>query len=907
MIRGMAKRRKRVAFVLRALLYALAVLSLMGPILYRQNQGSCTIFLVDRSDSIRDIDRQKQEDFISQAVAKMPDGDQAAIVAFGANALIESAPAGRREVRRIESKVEASNSDLAGAVRLASAMFPPGKARRAVVLSDGNETRGELRAAAASANTDNITLDFVPLGGEKSGAEALVSSLELPDSGKEDQPFDLAVKIDSQGISSGVLTIDRDGTVIDRKQVSLHDGRNSVLVKQVVKNVGLVRYRATLAAAGDSDPRNNVGAGFINVRGRPKLLLVQANDKDKSLFDALLKSGLSVDLVFPGSLPSRPEQLQSYDSVVLNDINATLVPPSFQEALVGAARDSGVGLAMIGGEDSFLPGGWYGSPVTEALPVDLNIRQKKSLAAASVFILADCSGSMGAEEDGVPKVKLASRAAEETIKMLGPMDRVGVAGSSDGIEIVAPMQSAANKENAIIGARKLAVTGGGIYVRPSILKAEEILKNEPSKTRHFILLADGADSTDWDGVFETASRMFAQKITTSVVAIGDGKDVPNLKKLAFIGHGRFYLAIKANQLPAIFTQDTSVMSRSAIEEGAFLPKITQLDESIQGVLEGGSPPLLAYCLTEAKPLAKTILKTKKDDPLLLHGRAGLAQTMAFTSDAKARWAKSWVGWDGFATFWSQQIRAIGRQAPQNNYQVAVSEAGGKSKVTVVGRDNSGNLLDAPETPVRVASPDGKSQELNLLQTAPGTYEGEFNVAATGSYIVSVVESDGKGGSRVQTAGVSVAYPAEYRVLKTNSSLLNEVAMATGGKQLSKPEEVHRRATIPGESLTEIWPTLLLLALLILPLDIANRRISVPFWKLFERKPKQRESTDVARLKTLKKVKAAPVEPVPVRPASPTRIIREEPPAAVEPEVPAPNLDSAGSALLEAKRKRKNSE
>ena len=251
----MAKRRKRVAFLLRALLYSLVALSLMGPILYRQNQGACTIFLVDRSDSIRDVDRQKQEEFISQAIAKMPDGDQAAIVAFGANALIESAPAGRREVRRIESKVEASNSDLAGAVRLASAMFPPGKARRTVVLSDGNETRGELRSASAAAKTDNITLDFVPLGGEKSGAEALVSSLELPDSGKEDQPFDLTVKIDSQGISSGVLTIDRDGTVIDKKQVTLHDGRNSVLVKQVVKNVGLVRYRATLAATGDTDPR----------------------------------------------------------------------------------------------------------------------------------------------------------------------------------------------------------------------------------------------------------------------------------------------------------------------------------------------------------------------------------------------------------------------------------------------------------------------------------------------------------------------------------------------------------------------------------------------------------------------------------------------------------------------------
>ena len=213
MIRGMAKRRKRVAFILRSLLYTLVTWSLMGPILYRQNQGACTVFIVDRSDSIRDADRQKQEEFIAQAVAKMPEGDQAAVVAFGANALIESAPAGRREVRRIESRVEASNSDLAGAVRLASAIFPPGKARRAVILSDGNETRGEVRAAAAAAKTEKISLNFVGLGGDNSGAEALISSLDLPDSGKEDQPFDLTVKIDSKGVASGTLLIDRDASL----------------------------------------------------------------------------------------------------------------------------------------------------------------------------------------------------------------------------------------------------------------------------------------------------------------------------------------------------------------------------------------------------------------------------------------------------------------------------------------------------------------------------------------------------------------------------------------------------------------------------------------------------------------------------------------------------------------------
>jgi hypothetical protein len=497
-VQGMAKRRKLRAFILRGAIVSLLVIALAAPELYRANNGTCTVFLVDRSDSIRDVDRKKQESFIDEAISKMPDTDVAAIVVFGGTASIESSPGGRRAVRKIESRVVGSISDIAGAVRLASATFPEGKAKRIVLLSDGNETQGDLRGAAQVAGLDNISMDYVSLGKVEGSSEVLISSLEIPDSGREGQPFDIKVDIDSQGIRSGKVRLDRDGVVVAEQLVSLHDGRNSILFPQTIKQIGLQRYRATIEANGDIDQRNNVGAGFINVRGRPKVLIAQNKLEDRALATALERNSILVDLVGPSGLPTRPEQYQAYDSIILNDINAALVPDAIRNAIVTASKDSGIGLAMIGGEDSFLPGGWYGTNVIDALPVDLNIRQKKSLAAASVLIMADCSGSMGAIEDGQPKVRLASRAAEETIKMLGPMDRVGVAGSSDGIEMVVPMQSAENKESAITGARKLAVNGGGIYIRPSILKAFEILSREPSKTRHFVLLADGADSTDWD-------------------------------------------------------------------------------------------------------------------------------------------------------------------------------------------------------------------------------------------------------------------------------------------------------------------------------------------------------------------------------------------------------------------------
>ncbi len=921
-IQGMSKRRKTRAIIMRSLFALSLVLALAGPEIYRANTGTCTVFLVDRSDSVRDKDRKRQETFIDDALGKMPDSDQAAIIVFGGTSSIESAPGGKRTVRKIESRVEGSITDIASAVRLASATFPEGKAKRIVLLTDGNETQGDLRGAVQVAALDNISIDVMPLGQAGDTSEVILSSLDVPDAGHEGQPFDVKVNIDAHGIRSGKVRLDRDGVVVAEKLVDLHEGRNTVIFSQTISNVGLQRYRATIEANGDTDVRNNVGAGFINVQGRPKILVAQNKPNELALATALRSQSIDVDVVGPAGLPTRPEQYQAYQAIILNDINAANMPDPIRQAIVNANKDSGIGLGMVGGEDSFLPGGWYGTNIADALPADLNIRQKKSIAAASVLIMADCSGSMGAEEDGQPKVRLASRAAEETIKMLGPMDRVGVAGSSDGIEMVVPMQSAENKEAAINGARKLAVNGGGIYIRPSVAKALEILKGEPSKTRHFILLADGSDSTDWDTVFDNAMTMRALKITISVVAIGDGKDVPNLKRLAAIGGGRFFLALKAAQLPAIFTQDTAVMSRSAIEEGAFLPKITQIDESIQGVFDGGSPPLLAYCLTDSKPLTKVLMKTKKDDPLLMTGRNGLGATFAFTSDAKSKWARNWVPWNGFGQFWSQLIRSVGRQAPKNNYQIEVKQEAGKAKVVVIGRDPNGNPLNAPETPVRIGTPNGSSKELVLTQTAPGTYESDFETSEVGSYIVSVVENDGKGGARVQSAGASVSYPAEYRMLRPNVPLLAETTQTTKGKTVTKPDDIFRPVALQGKSLSELWPFFILLAILVLPFDIATRRIVVPIRELLMTRARKKTKVDmevpISNLKSAKqraqvKVQRPQTTGAPqseifkdYRPSGPLETKPKEEPKVEEPKAKAPTTASTtAGALLAKKRERKD--
>lgn len=906
-VHGMAKGRKRIAFGIRFLLVALLIVALSGPESRRPNKGVATMFLLDRSDSVKGDEAKRAEEFINAAMQKLGPEDVAGLIAFGREAVIDTAPGGRRSLGQVLSKVDGSVSDLAGAIRLASAAFPEGKAKRIVVLTDGNETSGDAAEAAEVAATDDIGIDYVALGIEDRQQEASVVDLRTPDEARVNQPFDMRVIIDSTTAGRGTLEIDRDGKLVKTVPVTLVEGRNAIVVSDKLDQAGFSRYRATLKLDGDRDNRNNVGMGFVAVRGKPRILVMQEDTNKKELANALTKAGIDIDLGGPGGLPTRAEQIQRYDAVVFNDINAASITEQQMKLMQAAVRDSGVGFAMIGGENSFLPGGYYGTPIAEVLPVDLNIRQRKSFPSTSVLVIIDCSGSMSMVEDGVQKLRMAAKAAEETVKLMAPTDRVGVAGSTDGIEFVAPMQPLTDKMSVINQVRKIDITGGGIYIGPSIQAAEPVLRREPSKVRHLIVLADGNDSTDWRDAIQRAAGMRAAQITTTVVAIGNGKDVPMLKQLAQAGGGRFYLATKARQLPAIFTQDAAIMSRSAIEEGRFFPKVQAGEEILRGI--SSLPPLLAYCLTDARPLSRVGMRTHKDDPLLATWQYGLGTSLAFTSDAQSRWAQGWVGWEGFEAFWSQAVRSISRRATLNNYQVAVRQDGGKGLIEMKGYDRLGNPLTSENATVRIATPNGQSKEVTLSQQAPGVYEGDFDASELGSYVVTVAEKDPTGGTRVSASGFSVPYPPEYRSFRPNRPLLSHVAKTTQGLELKDPMEALRPVKNPGESITELWPLLVLLAALLIPIDVGVRRLAIPLGELLAKlwaRLRSRKEVAVAQTEVVgrlqqAKERAKTSSDVPLTTTLP---VTNPEPVIREPVKPAAKTgSSAGSSLLEAKRKR----
>ena len=119
-------------------------------------------------------------------------------------------------------------------------------------------------------------------------------------------------------------------------------------------------------------------------------------------------TGLAVDQIAPADLPSSLEELNNYASVVLVNVNAKHLSPRKMAALHSYVRDLGGGLVAVGGPESYGMGGYFRTPLEDALPVEMQIKDQDRFPSVSIVIVMDRSGSMGVNEGSAAKIQLAA-------------------------------------------------------------------------------------------------------------------------------------------------------------------------------------------------------------------------------------------------------------------------------------------------------------------------------------------------------------------------------------------------------------------------------------------------------------------------------------------------------------------
>jgi uncharacterized membrane protein len=810
--------------LLRSTILLALVLALAGTQLVRPVDDLTVVFLIDGSDSVSPAQREAAIEYINTALAERRDNDQAAVVVFGRNALVEWAPAELDALTRLTSAPIASRTNIAEAIQLGTALFPADTQKRLVLLSDGRENEGRALEAASLATARGVPLDVVPMPGE-GGDDVLVSALDAPDTVREGQQVPLQASIRSSIDTSGQLQVFADGELVDTLAVDIPAGTTTVDVNVPGGDTGFHRYEVRLEAQGDTQPVNNRAATFTTVQGPPRVLLIASErEHSNALQNALQASDVQVDVRTPAQMPANPERLQQYDAVMLVDVLARDVPIAAQRALPVYVRDQGGSLAMIGGRESFGAGGWRRSPVAEALPVELDPRDTQERPDVALVLVIDRSGSMAESAGiGLTKLDLAKEAVYQSSLGLEQGDQIGVVGFDTVANWVLEMQTLPSLVQ-IEQALSTFNAAGGTNIRSGIEPAAETLAATDARTKHVILLTDGLAGSNYADLI---ADMRENNVTISVVSIGVDAN-PALSAIAEQGGGRFYRVTTLSEVPDIFLSETIIVAGRDIVEGQFTP-ITALPAPVVRGL-GSLPPLYGYNATEPRETARTILVSPDDKPILAQWQYGLGRSIAWTSDLKGQWAQDWVTWNEFPRFVGGLLDAM--LPPQQTEGLALETRtdGAQTLIDLTVQDTDGRPREVADIEGRLLNPDDEGAPLGFAQVGAGRYRAVVETDEPGVYLAQVAVLDGDGqlvGNL--TRGIAIAYSPEYRPQSAPTTagtapLLDELAQATGGRASPAAASVFAPPEQPVGIVQEIALPLLWLALLLWPLDIALRRM-----------------------------------------------------------------------------------
>ena len=745
--------RRRLALIVRTALLVALVFAIAGFRIVLPVDRLATVFVVDLSDSVGNDGREDALAFLRETLDVIPDGDVAGIVAFGKEALVERLPSDLGEIDRLASTPVRSATDIGAALRLASALFPDDAQKRIVLLSDGNDTTGGGQAEAALAATRDIRIEtrLIGLGATD---EVLVERLITPSTsnlgglgrGRSRRSARRSRSRPRSGCSSTARSAD------DPAPESLQAGLTRIEFFDIEPTeAGFHTFRVVVEAGRDTFSENDRADSNTIVKGEPRTLVLAGNEAVAAeLVDALIAQRQKVDTMVPEQLPTDFAALATYDSVVLVDVPRVRLSDRQLAALQVYVRDLGKGLVMIGGPDSYGAGGYQRTPLEETLPVDMGVRDRQKQPDVALVVVIDQSGSMdachcntfdggagggGTGIGGVRKVDIGKEAILRAAAAMTERDELGVVSFNEQAHWVVqtqPLGGITDLQGKIAGLQPLGQTN----IFAGLEQAVESLEGAVATRRHIILLTDGwSSSGQYDAILE---RMKTAGITLSTVGAGGGSN-PFLEGLATRGGGRFYDAANPASIPDIFLKETQQVSGQQIVEEPFFPILTSSSPIMRG-LDEGMPRLRGYNGTTAKPAAQTVLVTARDDPLLAQWQYGLGRSVAWTSDTTGRWARDWVGWNGFSRFFSQLVSWTFPGEETGGIEAVFDTKGGKTTLHVESVETDGSPRDFYDTTAVVVGPDFQPSDVSLVQIAPGVYEAPLGEIDPGAYAIRVTQT-----------------------------------------------------------------------------------------------------------------------------------------------------------------------
>jgi len=771
------------------------------------------IVLADRSASIRaSSDRQKQ--IVRSLAAKIPAHDRLGLVGFGRESAIESPAYERLNFSDFGTQPNENYTNFEDALRLGSSLLPADTAGHLLLLSDGRQNLGDGIAQARALRQNGIRLDAMAIN-VPSGPEVQLDSVKAPSTIPAGAAARIEVHIRSNIETQGGLRVFMDREPVHSSPIAIQKGDTQASVTLPAGAAGFHSIHAELDSRQDGISLNNSGEALLRVLGTQRVLIVEGTEgAGINLVRALKAASIEAEVLPPERAPSTVADWAKYQAVALTDVPAPSLGADRMQTLQSAVRDLGVGLSVFGGPNSLGPGGYATTPLEATLPIDMAISDRAKKPPIAVVLVLE---SM---ED--PRADAVMRgAARSVVDNLSQQDMVGITDSQTGF--VVPLQKLTDKNKIKKAITSIPSFGDPPSYSPFLQAAAKALEKESAATKHIVIVGDGDAEDNYQPVI---SQISGKGITVSSIGVnveGQAQFMETMHSIARIGKGRFYQSDDPSQVPNLLLQETQKGLKPWIVEEDFRPTLGAPSQIMAGLDLLSFPHLTGYVASTAKPAAEVVLQTPQQDPLVAQWQYGLGRAAAWTSDLGGRWTSAVLAWPSGGRLLANLVAWTLPPGDDPDLQLETSTAGDQGHLLVKAADTG------PQPPVdsviaNIVSPDLKPVQIPLQSTGPGRYEADFPADRVGPYLINVTLSANGRHLRSATGGLAVAYSPEYRFLGTDLGFLKALAAAGGGKLLSKTSQVFRQQLPPSRVRTSMAFAFLTVAILLLPLDIAARRL-----------------------------------------------------------------------------------
>jgi Ca-activated chloride channel family protein len=832
---------RRSAAALRVAAYVCLVLALAGVALTLRlpSDQMSVVVAIDRSESIDPDGRAWEQRYVDQLVTRLAPDDDLGVVTFGQRPHLLRPPDTPSPVRLEDASIVQSATDVGAALDFSLALFPAGRERRLVLLSDGNQTRGDTLSKVPRARQAGVRV-YTAAPPQSPQPEVSLDKLVAAPLVAEGSVFPIRATVRARGGPlTSALRLSIDGLLVGEEALTLQPGLTAIEMPYRLTGPGMHRLRAEVSAEGDRLVGNNVLETTVTVGGKFRVLVVKASPRS-ALARVLERKDVDVTLATPASLPARADELVGYHAVVLEDLSATALPRRSLDALERYVRDLGGALVVAAGETTFGDTGFKGSALARLLPVSLEPRRppRAEREPMALFLLMDRSNSMAyhirnrlERSDTESKLAYAKRAALAVVEQLKDTDLVGlIAFDSQPFELAKLRPLSENRARLEADIPRIE-PGGGTDFFAALQSARDQLVASRINTAHVILLTDGDTNrgpVEHKPLIDSLAR---SPISVSTIRIGD--DTVNLELLHQISErtgGTFYHVENAETLPQLLLQDTTQRVSEAPQQSAtFAPRVGGDFQIVKGFKASDLPVLRGYAFSRPRPGADVVLHVaneQRKDPLLAAWQYGLGRVVCFTASPDDD-AEAWVGWEGYGKFWSQVVHWAVRDQTASDYAFDVRRTDGEATVhirTFTDTDGAvlvGRFFITPDQPV----------EVPLTPVGPREFSGRLPAVGAGRYPMSVMlRKNGNEYYRhtevLQVPDTDDTPHEEFATARPNVALLRALAAGTGGEMDAPIPAIADRVTGTRRVDHPLDWLFVPAALLLFLADVAVRRLRV---------------------------------------------------------------------------------